>query len=334
MGIIVDIDEKVLSELKLLVQIGAKPVECVRALEGKMSRSSVYKYHKKLKDEMDSELTGAFEEVKAINVPNKVAEESFGENKEADSIYQDGQIIDFNGKKIKFVHTGTTSIDECYKCCLEDECCDCMDSRGYWTDAEIKEQVTEEQTETLNEIAAKNEELQKELHTSKNVITTLQKGVNELNEAITESKIAIAEVCKERDDGAEEIRVLRLELQKYKNDLNSVLDDRQKLECLLSDNVNAVELNPKYDSLYKVFLMAYNQASNGKGKERHANDEDFRNQKIVTLNKQIGSNHGAIFQACKKAQESARLSDDRAIAELLGAINYLAAAVIILQEEK
>jgi hypothetical protein len=214
-------------------------------------------------------------------------------------------------------------------------------------EAELKDvEVAEEQTDEkcfecetelasqINEMAAKNRELQKELHTQKIVIETLQKGVNELNETVTESKIAIAEVVKERDDKDEEIRLLNLELQKYKNDLNSVLDDRQKLECLLSDNANPVELNPKYDSLYKVLLMAYNQASNGKGKERHANDEDFKEQKIVTLNKQIGSNHGAIFQACKKAQESARLPDDRAIAELIGAINYLAAAVIILQEEK
>ena len=116
-----DIDEKILSELKLLVRIGAKPVECVKALEGKMSRSSVYKYHNK-----------------------------------------------FN-----------------------------------------------EKIEEPTQLSAKNEELQKELHTQKVVIETLQ----------------------------EEIRVLNLELHKYKNDINSVLDDRQKLECLLSDNANAVEIS-------------------------------------------------------------------------------------------
>jgi predicted nuclease with TOPRIM domain len=116
-----DIDEKILSELKLMVRIGATPVECIRALEGKMSRSSVYKYHNK-----------------------------------------------FN-----------------------------------------------EKFEEPTQLSAKNEELQKELHTQKVVIETLQ----------------------------EEIRVLNLELHKYKNDINSVLDDRQKLECLLSDNANAVEIS-------------------------------------------------------------------------------------------
>ena len=119
MGRTTDIDEKILSELKLMVKVGATPMECVKALEGKMSRSSVYKYHNKFNEKFEEPIT--------------------------------------------------------------------------------------------NELSAKNEEL----HTQKVVIETLQ----------------------------EEIRVLNLELHKYKNDINSVLDDRQKLECLLSDNANAVEIS-------------------------------------------------------------------------------------------
>ena len=73
---------------------------------------------------------------------------------------------------------------------------------------EVKEEPTSEDKCTecdieadhiINELSAKNEELQKELHTSKNVITTLQKGIEELNETITESKINIAEIGKYRD---------------------------------------------------------------------------------------------------------------------------------------
>jgi len=163
----------------------------------------------------------------------------------------------------------------------------------------------------------------------------LQKEIEELNEAIKESKIAIMEVCKERDDKDEEIRVLNLELQKYKNDLNSVLDDRQKLECLLSDNANEVELNPKYDSLYKVLLAAYNQASNGKGKERHQlnDDEPFENQKICEIARRLSVDYN-LGQAVKKIYESKRLADGRDIAELYGAINYIAAAIIVKQENK
>ena len=40
------------------------------------------------------------------------------------------------------------------------------------------------------------------------------------------------------------------------------------------------------------------------------------------------------IQAMKKAQESSRMEPDRAIAELLGAINYLASAVLIIEEQQ
>lgn len=92
--------------------------------------------------------------------------------------------------------------------------------------------------------------------------------------------------------------------------------------------------NDNYSELKRIFTMAVEQAENGKGKERHANDEPFEKQKICSLNRQIGSNHGLIYQACKKAIESNRLSKERAIAEILGAINYLAAAIILKEEEK
>ena len=275
MGITTKTDEKVLSELKLMVQVGATPVECVKALKGKTSHSSVYKYHNRFKIQAHHKAVDNAKEEKAVNVSSEVAKEPASKN----------------------------------------------------------EQFKEE-TEIINELSGKNEELQKELHTQKVVIETLQKGVNELNEAITESKIMIAEIAKERDDKDEEIRVLNLELHKYKNDIKMVIDDRRKLECLLADNVNTVELNPKYDSLYKVLLSAYNQASNGKGKERHQlnDDEPFENQKICEIARRLSIDYN-LGQAVKKIYESKRLTDERDIAELYGAINYIAAAIIVKQEE-
>lgn len=87
-----------------------------------------------------------------------------------------------------------------------------------------------------------------------------------------------------------------------------------------------------YTRLYDVFNQAYEQASNGKGKERHAMDgEPFEHQQIVKLGEWMGSTHFEVGQAVKKAIESTRMDGDRAVAELLGAINYLAAAVILLQ---
>lgn len=86
-----------------------------------------------------------------------------------------------------------------------------------------------------------------------------------------------------------------------------------------------------YDVLRRVLARAVEQASAGKGRERHAHDEPFDQQKIVLLAKWSGGPAFDVGQACKKALESTRLPKERAVAELLGAINYLAAAVILLE---
>jgi hypothetical protein len=92
--------------------------------------------------------------------------------------------------------------------------------------------------------------------------------------------------------------------------------------------------NHLYDSLKRVLQGAADQASDGKGKERHADDEPFQYQKICVINRWLEGSPvaGALFQAVKKTVESSRLSDSAAIHELQGAINYLAAAIILLEE--
>jgi hypothetical protein len=129
------------------------------------------------------------------------------------------------------------------------------------------------------------------------------------------------------NEDAYKVRYLRDEMGKgYEG--NAVVPDNWRL---IRKAQTEGRLSPVagYDSLAAVLDEALAQAQAGKGKERHANGEPYDAQKIVTLNLQIGSEHGAIFQGCKKAQESARLEAERGDAELLGAINYLAAAVII-----
>lgn len=92
-----------------------------------------------------------------------------------------------------------------------------------------------------------------------------------------------------------------------------------------------------YDSLRRVFEAAVTQACGGKGKERHAAGEPFLEQTIM----QIIRAHGLAFgtgQAEKKGREMHRLlalfGPERAQAELLGAMNYLAAAYLRLEEMK
>lgn len=87
-----------------------------------------------------------------------------------------------------------------------------------------------------------------------------------------------------------------------------------------------------YEKLAGVLGRAFNQAAIGKGRERHANGEPFHEQVMQTGAQRFG--HSALlFQAFKKSEESQRLPHDRAVAELLGAIVYLAGAVIAMERQ-
>ena len=94
---------------------------------------------------------------------------------------------------------------------------------------------------------------------------------------------------------------------------------------------------PGYRILASVLNDALNQAQHGKGKERHAAGESFDKQEICQNTRAVGFGY-PLGQARKKAREAKRLLRDRgkdaAIAECLGAINYLAAAVIVMEEQE
>lgn len=87
-----------------------------------------------------------------------------------------------------------------------------------------------------------------------------------------------------------------------------------------------------YESLSLVLRRAFLQAAEGKGNERHANGEPFDEQVMQTGAHRFGVG-ALLFQAFKKSEESQRLPHDRAVAELLGAINYLAGAVIAMERK-
>lgn len=86
-----------------------------------------------------------------------------------------------------------------------------------------------------------------------------------------------------------------------------------------------------YDSLYAVLREAFDQASKGKGSERHAQGQPFDQQPMQKLIELYGLGF-ALGQAGKKMQESQRMDRDAAKRELLGAINYIAGAIIHLEK--
>lgn len=94
--------------------------------------------------------------------------------------------------------------------------------------------------------------------------------------------------------------------------------------------------DPTYTELDRVLSAAYQQAASGEGKERHAlGAEPFEKQQICEIGRRLQGNKaaGPLFQAVKKIYASGRLPAGRAIAELYGAINYAAAAILILEAD-
>ena len=94
-----------------------------------------------------------------------------------------------------------------------------------------------------------------------------------------------------------------------------------------------IDIPEGYESLGLALGEAVAQASRGKGADRHAEKgEPFSDQLIMSIPKRLGDG-GECFclgQAAKKIFESRRLAPAPARAELLGAINYIAAAWSLL----
>lgn len=98
------------------------------------------------------------------------------------------------------------------------------------------------------------------------------------------------------------------------------VNERPCCNCVENDNwlpVGVVE-TCSYQTLRAVLDRAYNHAAQGKGAERHATGQDFSAQPMQTISALLGDNHGCLFQAIKKCQESVRLPKERAVDELLG----------------
>jgi len=84
-----------------------------------------------------------------------------------------------------------------------------------------------------------------------------------------------------------------------------------------------------YEQLAAVLHAAYDQASKGKGAERHADSKPFHEQPMQTGSDLLGTDAGLAFQAIKKIREGSTFSEfDRFEREMLGAINYIAGMVI------
>lgn len=91
-----------------------------------------------------------------------------------------------------------------------------------------------------------------------------------------------------------------------------------------------------YEDLTRILDEALQQATSGKGKERHAGNKPFDKQPIMEIARMTGLAYQT-GQAMKKIQESHTLLEikgkEAAINELRGAIIYLAAAIKTIEEK-
>ena len=90
-----------------------------------------------------------------------------------------------------------------------------------------------------------------------------------------------------------------------------------------------------YVVLSKILCEAYDQAAEGKGKERHADEGvPFEEQEVFQINRLLRGDPEAApkYQAMKKIRESGRRPYPEARGELLGAIVQIAVAIILLDE--
>lgn len=92
---------------------------------------------------------------------------------------------------------------------------------------------------------------------------------------------------------------------------------------------------PGYERLTAVLKAAHDQATYGKGADRHANNLPFHEQRMQQISQLFDSPLGMAYQVAKKVAEGITLpTHDRQVAELLGAINYIAGIVIFLEDKQ
>lgn len=109
-------------------------------------------------------------------------------------------------------------------------------------------------------------------------------------------------------------------------------DERFTLEGAFNEAVD--DPDHPYHGLAWVLMGAFEQAALGKGKERHANELAFEDQKMQTICRSQGHVGGMIYQICKKAMESEKMDPGARIRELEGVIVYAAGAIIFTQQNE
>lgn len=101
-------------------------------------------------------------------------------------------------------------------------------------------------------------------------------------------------------------------------------------EAILADR-ETVE-NPNYDALMSILMDAYQQAASGKGADRHGYGLNFEDQDMIAVTDRVGLGF-PLGQAIKKLSEGRRLDKASARKEFLGAMVYIAGAILWMDKQ-
>lgn len=123
--------------------------------------------------------------------------------------------------------------------------------------------------------------------------------------------------------------------EKSKTDVVSYMPGQLYIYTPPERKESSVEFEDRegYDALLKVLKEAYDQASIGKGRERHAHGgKPFTDQQILTGQRKYGMGF-ALGQADKKMEEAFHMPKwSSARRDLLGALVYVSAAILFGDE--
>lgn len=129
-------------------------------------------------------------------------------------------------------------------------------------------------------------------------------------------------------------KILELIFSRFGNNTGQSSQEK-KQSCTEKGDVGEENDYFSYEKLIEVFDEAYAQAASGKGKERHGIGLPFSQQPIMAISRFVGPGF-PLGQAMKKASEVQTLCDLKGVKaaqdEILGAINYLAAAYLLFGE--
>lgn len=117
----------------------------------------------------------------------------------------------------------------------------------------------------------------------------------------------------------------------FQRQVEMLFNTQNRLVEQLTDSLTAT---PGYERLVAVLKAAHDQAAMGKGADRHANGLPFHKQRMQQISVLLDSPYGMAYQVAKKVAEGLDLpTHDRQVAELYGAINYIAGIVIFLEDK-